>query len=252
MPSVIAETKDLLVLDKPSGLIVHSDGRTEEPSVATWLMERYSELAEVGEPWVSPQGEEVKVAGIVHRLDRTTSGVLLVAKTQELFEYLKGEFKARRVGKVYRAYVHGHMEGESGKIVAEIMRSAEKPRKWYARDCDESDVPARPGRAAITEWALLERLEGPTSYIEVRPKTGRTHQIRVHLAHIGHSLVGDTRYGGGELLGFTRPALHAYSVSFLLANGEEASYEAPLPSDFAAVGGDSAVDLSVMGDKVHI
>lgn len=229
-PRIVFESADILVLDKPSGLIVHSDGRTQEPSVAQWLMERYPELSEVGEPWISPQGEEVKVAGIVHRLDRTTSGVLLVAKNQKVFEYLKGEFKARRVEKVYRAYVHGHMESESGKIVAEIMRTSERPRKWYARDCSEDDV-----RAAITEWKLLEQVSGPASYIEVRPKTGRTHQIRVHFSHIGHPLLGDARYGGSELLGFTRPALHAYEISCALPSGESVSYIAPLPSDFVSV-----------------
>lgn len=228
MPHIIAETDELLVLDKPAGLIVHSDGRTEEPSVAAWLVEHYPELKGVGEPWVSPQGEVVPVAGLVHRLDRTTSGVLLAAKTPAMYAYLKNELKERRVEKVYRAYVYGHMENDEGKIVAEIMRSSEVPKHWYARSCEENDA-----RAAITEWRLLEKLEG-TSFVEVRPLTGRTHQIRVHLASIGHPIVADHLYAveRPSVLGFTRPALHAYSVSFTLPRGERTTYIAPPPPDF--------------------
>lgn len=240
MPKVLAETPELLVLDKPAGRIVHSDGRTEEPSVASWLLEHYPALEAVGEPWVSPQGEEVRVAGVVHRLDRTTSGVLLVAKTPEMFSYLKGELKARRVEKIYRAYVYGHMEAAEGRIVAEIVRSSGSPacagkaRRWYARECDERDV-----RAALTEWQLLKKVDGPASYLEIRPRTGRTHQIRVHLAHIGHAIVADHIYAADKpaLLGFTRPALHAHSISFSMPSGEKVSYTAPFPGDFARVEG---------------
>ncbi len=228
MPKIIAETEDILVIDKPAGLIVHSDGRTVEPSLAEWIAERYPELKDVGESWVSPQGERVPVSGIVHRLDRTTSGVILVAKNQAAFEYLKNEFKARRVEKVYRAYVYGRMEGDEGKIVAEIMRSSEIPKRWYARPTTEDDA-----RAAITTWRVLERLEEggePISHLEVRPLTGRTHQIRVHLASIGHPIVSDHLYAPlrPQLLGYTRPALHAYSVTLTLRGGERARYVAEL------------------------
>lgn len=216
-------------MDKPAGLIVHSDGRTEEPSVAQWLIERYPAQKGIGEPWISPQGEVVPIAGLVHRLDRTTSGVLIAAKTPEMYAYLKNELKERRVKKVYRAYVYGHMESDEGRIVAEIMRSSEVPKRWYARPCEESDA-----RAAITEWRLIKKLEEPVSYIEARPLTGRTHQIRVHLASIGHPIVADHLYAVERpaVLGFTRPALHAYSVSFTSPRGERTTYIAPLPPDF--------------------
>ncbi|MDZ4227240.1 MAG: RluA family pseudouridine synthase [Patescibacteria group bacterium] len=229
MPKVLAETEEILALDKPAGLIVHSDGRTEEPSVAEWLLENYPTLCNVGEPWISPQRARIALPGIVHRLDRTTSGVLVVAKTPEMYEHLKLEFKARRVEKIYRAYVYGHMEEESGKIVAEIMRSSEPPRRWYARDCDESDK-----RAAITEWRLLKMLDEPASYMEVFPRTGRTHQIRVHFAHIGHPIVADHLYAADRppILGLKRPALHAYSISLMLLSGQKAVFTAPLPPDF--------------------
>lgn len=234
-PQVLAETDEVLAIDKPAGLIVHSDGRTVEPSVAEWLLEQYPELASVGEPWISPQGERVLLQGLVHRLDRTTSGVMIIAKTAEVYAYLKNEFKERRVEKLYRAFVYGHMELEKGKIVAEIMRSAEPPRRWYARACEESDK-----RAAITEWRLLKKLEEPggeaASYIEAEPKTGRTHQIRVHLASIGHPVVADHLYAPDHapILGFTRPALHAYHISLELS-GARATFTAPLPQDFNSV-----------------
>lgn len=231
MPTVIAETSDLLVLNKPAGLIVHSDGRTVEPSVAEWVAEKYPALVSVGEPWMSPQGESVRVCGIVHRLDRTTSGVLLVAKTQEMFSYLKGEFKARRVEKTYHALVYGNVEGESGRIVAEIARTGTVPKRWYAKPRDENHP-----RAAITDWRVLRRFETggkPVTYLELSPKTGRTHQLRVHLASIGHPIIADHLYAPDKpaLFGFTRPALHAYSISVIL-KCERKTFVAPVPAGF--------------------
>lgn len=239
MLKVLAETEEILALDKPAGLIVHRDGRTEEPSVAEWLAKEYPALKGIGGTWVSPQGENIDLNGIVHRLDRTTSGVLLVAKNPEMYAYIKRELKARRVEKVYRAYVYGHMEGTEGKIVAEIMRSSEPPRRWYARACEKSDK-----RAAITEWKLLERLKDPASYVEVRPKTGRTHQIRVHLAARGWPLVGDPTYGeprwsevtdpalAARLRRFPRQALHAWRLAVTHPiTRERLRIEAPVPED---------------------
>jgi len=230
-PRIIAETDKLFVIDKPAGLIVHSDGRTEEPSLAEWLIARFPMQAAIGEPWVSPQGESVRVGGIVHRLDRTTSGVVLAAKTSEMFAYLKGEFKARRVEKKYRAFVYGHLAKDSGRIVAEIMRTKEVPRRWYARVCEKGDK-----RAAISNWRVLRRFfDGtePVTELELKPETGRTHQLRVHLASIGHPIVSDTLYAADRapLLGFTRPALHAYEIALNL-NGKKEVFTAPLPQDF--------------------
>lgn len=235
MPDILADIDDILAVNKPAGLIVHSDGRTHEPSLAEWLIEQFPTQAGIGEPWVSPQGESVRIAGLVHRLDRTTSGVLLAAKTPDIFAYLKGEFKARRVEKTYRALVYGHVEADSGRIVAEIMRSSEPPKRWDARPCDEGDI-----RAAITNWRVLKRFDisgEPVSYLELSPKTGRTHQLRVHLSSVGYPIVADHLYASGRPdLGLVRPMLHAYSISIVLPNGKRRDFLAPLPDDFVRAG----------------
>lgn len=228
---LIASTAHVLALNKPSGLITHRDGRNEEPSLCEWVGEQYPALRGIGGEWVSPQGESIPLNGVVHRLDKQTSGVVLVAKDEETFAALKGEFKARRVGKTYIAYVHGHI-AEAGEVVAEIARSTEAPKRWYAKPCAKDNP-----RAAITAWYLVKHLsaEGgePVSLIEVQPKTGRTHQIRVHLASIGHPIIADYLYGeGGQtLLGFKRLALHALRIE-LAFGGDHFAYEAPPPEDF--------------------
>ena len=226
-PRILATTADLIALDKPSGLITHGDGRTREPSVAKWLIENFPEQAAVGEPWISPQGERIAVAGLVHRLDRATSGVLIAARTPAMYAHLKGEFKAHRVEKKYLTYVYGRMEGESGRIVAEIMRSSEIPRRWYAEDCGEQNK-----RAAITDWRLIKNFPD-AAFLELSPRTGRTHQLRVHLAHIGRPIVADHLYAPerAPVLGFKRLALHASTISFTLPMGERATFSAPLPAD---------------------
>ncbi len=233
-PSVIYEDADVLVINKPSGLIVHSDGRTAEPSVVDWLMTNYPKLKDVGEPWTSPQGEVIPRPGIVHRLDRTTSGVLIIAKTQEVYVYLKGQFKERAVQKKYLAYVYGHPKKDSEVIVAEIGRTRSDPPRWSAEFKKKGTL-----RDAITEWKMIKRgvdhgTQEKVSLLEVSPKTGRTHQIRVHLKAIGNPIVSDALYAPNKpkLLGFMRPALHAYSVSVILPSGVQKTFETPLPPDF--------------------
>lgn len=234
-PQILYEDDEVLVIDKPAGLIVHSDGRTEEPSLADWVLHTHPYMDVVGEPWISPQGEVIARPGIVHRLDRTTSGVMILAKTVAAHAFLKQQFQAHAVEKNYRAFVYGHPSGDSGTIEAEIVRVRSVPPRWgVAREGE-----GKKHRAAVTEWKVLSRGEDPendekAAYLEARPKTGRTHQIRVHLKHLNHPVVCDPLYAKGRpcLLGFTRPALHAYSLSLMLPSGEPRTFEAPLPPDF--------------------
>lgn len=232
-PRVIFENDDVLVVDKPAGLIVHSDGRTQEPSVCDWVMARNPEIRGVGEPWVSPQGEVIDRPGIVHRLDRTTSGVMIIAKTQTAHAFLKAQFQARTVVKKYLALVYGHPKEDTGIIEAEIGRSSTQPRRWSAQFGAKGNK-----RAAITHWRVIKRFEDPETkmpltLIEAQPKTGRTHQIRVHLKAIKHPIVCDSLYADKKpcVLGFARPALHAWSLSLTLPDGTKAEFEAPMPSD---------------------
>lgn len=234
-PEILYEDDAVLVIHKPAGLIVHSDGRTEEPSVAEWALGKYPALKAVGESWVSPQGETILRPGIVHRLDRGTSGVLILAKTQEAYTYLKAQFQDRTTEKRYRALVYGHVAAEEGTVEAEIVRIRSVPPRWGVARSDES----RKHREAVTAWRVLERSVDPetsekVSYVEALPKTGRTHQLRVHFKHLGYPIICDSLYAKGRpcLLGFARPALHAFSLTIDLPNGERRTFEAPLPEDF--------------------
>ncbi len=235
-PRIIFEDDDVAVIDKPAGLIVHSDGRTAEPSVAEWVAERYPETRGVGEPWLSPQGETIDRPGIVHRLDRATSGVMVIAKTQAAHAFLKKEFQRRAVSKEYRAFVYGHPKADRGLIDAEIERVRSTPPRWSARMRG-----AGTRRAALTEWEVVRRgadrqTGEKATLLAARPKTGRTHQIRVHLQSINHPVVCDPLYAKGRphLLGFERLALHAFRLSFMLPSGASRTFEAPLPPDFVA------------------
>jgi len=234
-PTILYEDNDVLVINKPAGLIVHSDGRTEEPSVASWVLARYPALTEVGEPWTSPQGEIVPRPGIVHRLDRDTSGVMILAKTPEAYTFLKEQFQARTTEKKYRAFVYGHPAKDSGTIEAEIVRLRSTPPRWGVRREGEE----RTHRAAVTDWRVLARSVDPqtgekVAHMEANPKTGRTHQIRVHFKYINHPVIADPIYASGrpQLLGFTLHALHALSLAITLPSGERRTFEAPMPEDF--------------------
>ena len=236
-PTVLYEDADVLVIDKPAGLIVHSDGRTDEPSVAEWVLDRYPALASVGEPWESPQGERVPRPGIVHRLDRDTSGVMILAKTQETYVFLKEQFQSRTTEKTYHAFVYGHPRADRGTIEAEIVRIRAVPPRWGVARAGEG----KKHRAAVTDWRVLTRAVDretgeKVALMEALPKTGRTHQIRVHFKHFGHPVVCDKLYAKGKpcLLGFSRQALHAFSLAIDLPSGERRTFEAPLPGDFVA------------------
>jgi len=232
---ILKEDKDFLVINKPAGLIVHSDGRTDELTLCDLILEKFPETKDVGEPLViknEKTGEETKIArpGIVHRLDRDTSGVIVVARNQKSFEDLKKQFQDRKIQKKYEAFVYGNIKEDSVLINEPIGRSKKNFRQWLAGLRARGEM-----REAITEIKVLKRsMDKNVTYIEASPKTGRTHQIRVHLKHIYHPIVCDEIYAPDResLLGFQRTALHAKSLSFTSLSGEIITFEAPYPDDF--------------------
>lgn len=217
-PTILFEDDALVVVDKPAGMIVYPDGKHDYPALSHWLEARYGEGA----------------YHFVHRIDRETSGVLVVARTTEAFEFLKDQFKNRETRKTYRAFVHGTFKEERGIIDKPIgsSRGGSGPRSAKLSYGQQRD--------AVTMYkVLMSRAYDasgpePVSYVEIFPKTGRTHQIRVHFASVGRPIISDVLYGSGRetLLGFTRLALHAYSLGIRHPNGQDMLFKAPLPEDF--------------------
>jgi len=212
------EDADVLVLAKPAGVVVHPGAGHASGTLVNGLLAGYPEIAAVGEP---------HRPGIVHRLDRDTSGLLVVARTPNAYESLVEQLKARAVERHYLALVWGRPAAR-GMIDAPIGRSAARRTRMAVRES---------GREARTGFEVVEAFSSPVaSLLECRLETGRTHQIRVHLAAIGHPVVGDASYGGArepERLG--RPFLHAFALAFdHPVSGARIHVEDPLPGDLEA------------------
>jgi len=218
-PQIIFEDDDVVVVNKPSGMIVYPDGKHEYPALSHWLEKKYGEGG----------------FHFVHRIDRETSGVLVVAKTEEAHAFLKEQFQEREVKKVYRAFVHGALKEERGTIERAIgsARGGRGPRSATRPHGVQRQASTTWRRIANTSAELNASARG-AAYIEAFPKTGRTHQIRVHCAAIQHPIIADVLYGPGRqaLLGFKRLALHALSITITLPAGGEKTFTAPLPADF--------------------
>lgn len=242
IPEILFEDSDILAINKPAGIMVHSDGRNEGPFLTDWIKEKFPEAIGVGEPARTLKGEAIERPGIVHRLDAETSGVILVAKTAEGFACLKKQFQEKTIKKIYLAYVWGKLDDEFGTIRRPIGRSSSDFRKWSAQRGARGEM-----REAETYWEKVKvqssndkndqkSIEKPNDFtlVRVEPKTGRTHQIRVHFAAIQHPVVGDMLYAPKRpfALGFKRLALHAKSVEFNDCAGKRVLIEAPLPEDF--------------------
>jgi 23S rRNA pseudouridine1911/1915/1917 synthase len=227
-PFILFEDEDMLALNKPAGIVVHSDGRTVEPNVSEWLVSKYPEAKGVGEMIRLEGGEIIDRSGVVHRLDRETSGVLLLAKTQKGYEHLKNQFLKRIIEKTYLAFVYGSVKEDHGTLNMKIGKSPSDFRKYSAGRGATGEM-----REAVTYYRVLERAEGAT-LIEAKPRTGRTHQIRVHFQAIQRPIVCDKLYASSKpsLLGFERLALHARKVNFKDMRGEDVLVVAPFPDDF--------------------
>ncbi len=214
------EDEHLAVISKPAGLVVHAAAGTRGPTLVDALLEVM--------PLAPAAGEHRP--GVVHRLDKGTSGLLIVAKTDEAYVELIKNMKARRISRTYLALVHGTLSLPRGRIEAPVGRSTKNPTAMAVR---------AEGKASVTEFEVLETL-GEVSYLQVDLLTGRTHQIRVHLSHISHPVVGDATYGGGaehlaQALGLTRPFLHAAVLRFLHpVTGDRLRVADPLPADLEA------------------
>ena len=222
---VLYEDSDVVAVNKPAGLITHSDGRTVEETAEDWFYEKYPEAR-------LPEGElpERKV-GYVHRLDRDTSGVLVFAKNPIAYEFLRKAFHDRDVKKTYLALVHGTLKDKKGAIDFDIGRSRRDFRLRSAQPKAKGRL-----RDALTRYEVIG--EAPEySLIKAMPETGRTHQIRVHLKAIHHPIVADPLYSpkSAPTFGLTRLGLHAYSIDLPLPSGGRTTITAPVPSDLAPV-----------------
>jgi 23S rRNA pseudouridine1911/1915/1917 synthase len=226
--AILYEDAALVAIDKPPGMVVHPAPGARRGTIVHALLHHLGTLDDVG-PAERP--------GIVHRLDKDTSGVLVVARTTEALEALARQFRARTIEKRYVALVHGAVRGQRGTIDRPVGRDV--------RDRKRMSVRSTRGRAAVTHYTVRERLAG-TTLLDVTPETGRTHQIRVHLASIGHPIVGDATYGGrrraavgdaGKILAACpRQALHAARLAFTHpATGAPLVLESPLPGDLRGV-----------------
>ncbi len=233
--TILHQDGHIIAIDKPAGLVVHSDGRTEEATLSDWVLEHFPQAAEVGEPILLADGGIIKRPGIVHRLDRDTSGVMLIALTQEGFNHLKRQFQDRSMEKKYHAFVYGIIAEADGVIDRPITRSRKDFRLWSAQRGGRGE-----SRDAVTHFKVLNRLDTgnlstDVTLIEASPKTGRTHQIRVHFKAINHPLVADPLYAPKRkpLLRFKRLALHSREIVFVDMENNEITVEAPYPEDFA-------------------
>ena len=216
--TVVHEDDDLIVVDKPDGLVVHPGAGNRERTLVHGLLARYPEIEGVGDDPDRP--------GIVHRLDKGTTGLLLVARTEDAYEGLVAALSAREVHRHYRTLVWGHVEAPRGLIDAPIGRSAREPTRM---SIDER------GREARTRYEVRQRYDEPVPVTQLacQLETGRTHQIRVHLRSIGHPVVGDVRYDGArQSLPFGRPFLHAERLELdHPTTGEALAFSSPLPQD---------------------
>ena len=228
---ILYEDQDLILVNKPPGLVVHPAPGHRGGTLLNALLHHCPDLAAVG---------DLSRPGLVHRLDKDTSGVLVAAKTAAAHAHLVRQFHDREVEKTYVALVWGRFAGKAGTIDQQIGRHPAARQKMSAHP--------RRGKAAVTYWRVRREFPDPLTLVELSPKTGRTHQLRVHLAMLGHPVVGDATYGGGAarfkgsplLQGLrplvTRQLLHARSLRLTHPRtGETIVGEAPLPEDFQAV-----------------
>jgi len=225
---IVYEDGDILVINKPANLLTHpKNEKDQSESIVGWLIEKYPNIKNVGDhvkPGGHVTGDSLR-PGIVHRLDKNTSGLLIIAKTQPAFLYFKNLFQERKIEKKYIAMVYGSLEEKSGIIESPLGKIGSKQT---TRIHGKKELKIK---EAITEYRVLKRLKD-YSLLEVSPKTGRTHQIRIHLNSIGHPIVGDDLYGKKkDEFNLNRLFLHAFYLKFISPSGKAIALEADLPDE---------------------
>ena len=217
---ILYEDEYILAVNKPKGMVVHPSFGHSDGTLVNAILAYLGEEKLKGDPEAGIPGQR---PGIVHRLDKGTTGVILIAKDLKTQEMLSSLFKDREVRKTYRAIVEGVVKKDEGVIEGRIGRHPVERKKMA--------VVKERGREAVTAYRVIRRMKEFT-YVEAYPKTGRTHQIRVHLAHIGHPIAGDDTYGKKARKVAERPLLHAYTISFdHPVKNEPVSITAPIPAD---------------------
>lgn len=235
-PKVIYEDKDVLVVNKSYGMLVHEDWKSDGvETLVDWFLKRSPEAKGVGEQTLTPDGKVLERSGVVHRLDRETSGVMILTKNAEAHAHFKAQFHDRLASKEYRAFVYGRMHEKWGTIDRPIGRSTQNFRLRSAQRGARGTL-----RPAVTDWERIGsgEYEGEIfSYLKLVPKTGRTHQLRVHLKANDRPIVQDVLYSGklrhqSNNLGLARLALHAHILEITMQNGQNERFIAPVPHEF--------------------
>ena len=216
---IIYEDENIVAVNKPAGVLVHKTAHKEdEETINDWFLKKYPGVKDVGDSPDRP--------GIVHRLDKDTSGVLILTKNQPAFDYVKGLFQSKEIKKTYIALVYGMPRSEKGVI--------EKPIGLKAGTIKRTIFGGKMIKEAVTEYKVVKRFKNYT-LLEITPRTGRTHQIRVHCASMSNPIVGDKLYGGKKAreneLGVNRQFLHAATLEMALAPGKRVVLSAKLPPE---------------------
>jgi 23S rRNA pseudouridine1911/1915/1917 synthase len=219
---IIYQDDNVVVINKPAGVISHARGKYwDEPSVASFIRQKTTAPTSLEDVPLKSENDDIASfrAGIVHRLDRATSGVMICAKNQDTLRFLQRQFADRKVQKTYIAVVAGHLKTKEAVIDMPIERNPKEPSKFRV---------GPNGKPSRTHYRVIKESDS-RSLIELNPETGRTHQLRVHLTQIGHPIVGDTLYGGEPT---ERLLLHAASLEITLPSGKLTTFEAPAPKEF--------------------
>lgn len=224
-PSIIYEDSNILVINKPSGLVVHPFDYSTEETLLDFLMNHSPDIFSIDNPVALQDKRIINLGGVAHKLDRDTSGVMVIAKNQETFDELKTQFRSHTIKKTYFALVEGNVEREEFTIDAPLGRN----KKDYKQQVNPSN-PRGELRDAITDVkVILRKQEADTSLVELTPKTGRTHQLRAHMSYIGHTIVGDKAYGSTH--DSPRIMLHAKSLMFDVS-GKNFFFTTETPTEF--------------------